>query len=110
MAAHLYMDITKPSKSLWLVRLGLGGNTSLAFSRVFELSDAGSVTFDVAKLADDIRTLEPPDSSGPILANQEQVTKSLKDSAYLAVKSFQNAKLIKPKALELENAIRIGWA
>ncbi|KAK7949543.1 hypothetical protein PG996_000130 [Apiospora saccharicola] len=110
MAARLYMDITKPSKSLWLVRLGLGGNTSMPFSRVFDLGDDKSVTFDVAKLVGDISTVGTSGTSGPILADQEQVTQTLKKSAHLIVTSFQNAKLIKPKASELEHAVRTGWA
>ncbi|KAK7908786.1 hypothetical protein PG985_016089 [Apiospora marii] len=110
MAARLYMDITKPSKSLWLVRLGLGGSTTMSFSRTFDLGDDGSVTFDVAKLVDDISTLDTSDISDPILADQEHVARTLKKSAHLIVTSFQNAKLIKPKPYELEHAIRTGWA
>lgn len=110
LAARLYMDITKPAKSLWLVRLGLGGDTTMPFTRVFQLGDDESVTFDVAKLVDDISTLEISDISGPLLDNQQQVADSLKNSAHLIVTSFQNAKLIKPKASELETAIRVGWA
>ncbi|KAK8139395.1 hypothetical protein PG984_002775 [Apiospora sp. TS-2023a] len=110
MVARLYMDISKPSKPLWLVRVGLGNRTDIPFSRIFNLGDAGSVTFDVAKLVGDMRTLKPAKPSRPILANQQQVPNILKNSARLIVGPFQNGKLIKPNASELEAAIRTGWA
>ncbi|KAK8048206.1 hypothetical protein PG994_009936 [Apiospora phragmitis] len=108
--AHLYIDISKPSKSLWLVTSGFGEPGIFGLTTCeCKLAESVSVKFDIAKLVDDVRTLGPSAPSGPIMSNEQHVVQTFRDPA-LAFHSADFYHLAKPDALELEEAIRKGWS
>ncbi|KAK8041753.1 hypothetical protein PG993_006276 [Apiospora rasikravindrae] len=105
LAGTLCMDICNPARSLWLVARG---NTVFLPSRFnLDLAEAGRLSFDVAKLVDDIREVCPSGSSDFVLHNNEQMIQTLKKSACTV-----SGELVwnKPNALKLGRAIRKGWA
>ncbi|KAK7952743.1 uncharacterized protein PG986_008471 [Apiospora aurea] len=103
--AYAFMDISKSAKSLWMVTVGDGG---IPPSRCdLDLAENGLLCFDIAKIVDDIRTLEASGSDGTIIVNNEQAIQTLKASARLVNGALR---FEKPDVLELQEAMRHGWA